>query len=175
MVGISGIYRGLSDGRGRLTIRILTLDQATHQTGFCVLDKDTNEFVAFGTVKANKKKETSLRIHDISRWVKKAITEYKPDMIIIEDIQFQSNNKVYKTLAQLQGVLIDTCIEENVPYKIVPSVTWKRRTGIHQTNRKEDKKMSIAMASKAVGEQVHEDTADAICMALSELQSFGEE
>ena len=113
MVGISGIYRGLSDGRGRLTIRILTLDQATHQTGFCVLDKDTNEFVAFGTVKANKKKETSLRIHDISRWVKKAIAEYKPDMIIIEDIQFQSNNKVYKTLAQLQGVLIDTCIEEN--------------------------------------------------------------
>lgn len=126
-------------------------------------------------MKANGKKDTSLRIHDIERWVKKAVDEYEPDMIIIEDIQFQSNNKVYKTLAQLQGVLINACIAKNVPFKIIPSVTWKRRIGIKQTNRKEDKQTSIALASEAVNENVHEDTADAICMAMSELQSFGEE
>lgn len=156
-------------------MRVLTLDQATHKTGFCVLDKDNEDFVAFGTVKANKRKDTSLRIHDIERWVKKAIKQYEPDMVVIEDIQFQSNNKVYKTLAQLQGVLINACIDENVPYKIVPSVTWKRRVGFKQSTRQEDKKMSIDTASQAVGEQVHEDTADAICMALSELSSFGRE
>lgn len=152
-----------------MLIRILTLDQATHKTGFCVFDKETKEYVAFGTVKANSKKDTPLRIHDLERWVKKAIKEYQPNLVVIEDIQYQSNNKVYKTLAQLQGVLINACIEENVPYKIVPSVTWKRKAGINQVNRTADKKASMALASKVVGENVHEDTADAICMALSEL------
>lgn len=152
-----------------MRIRILTLDQATHKTGFCVLDKETKEYIAFGTVKANKKKDTALRIHDLEQWVKKAIDEYQPNLVVIEDVQFQSNNKVYKTLAQLQGVLVNACIKANVPYKIVPSVTWKRKTGINQVNRKEDKAASIALASKVVGENVHEDTADAICMAISEL------
>lgn len=152
-----------------MLIRILTLDQATHKTGFCVFDKETKEYVAFGTVKANSKKDTPLRIHDLERWVKKAIKEYQPNLVVIEDIQYQSNNKVYKTLAQLQGVLINACIEENVPYKIVPSVTWKRKAGINQVNRTADKKASMTLASKVVGENVHEDTADAICMALSEL------
>lgn len=152
-----------------MLIRILTLDQATHKTGFCVFDKETKEYVAFGTVKANSKKDTPSRIHDLERWVKKAIKEYRPNLVVIEDVQYQSNNKVYKTLAQLQGVLINACIEENVPYKIVPSVTWKRKAGINQVNRTADKKASMTLASKVVGENVHEDTADAICMALSEL------
>ena len=134
-----------------------------------MFDKETKEYVAFGTVKANSKKDTPLRIHDLERWVKKAIKEYQPNLVVIEDIQYQSNNKVYKTLAQLQGVLINACIEENVPYKIVPSVTWKRKAGINQVNRTADKKASMTLASKVVGENVHEDTADAICMALSEL------
>lgn len=152
-----------------ISIKILAIDQATKNSGFCLIDSSTKEIKAFGTLQADEKKKTELRIHDLKSWLEKTIIKEAVDLVLIEDIQFQRNYKVYKTLAQLQGVLIEMCVANNIKYKVVASATWKSRVGIQQTKRAEEKKRSIIIASEVVGEDVHEDTADAICMVLSEL------
>lgn len=128
--------------------------------------------IAFGTVVANNKKETANRIHDIKNWILSAVKKYDVDKVIMEDIQFQNNNKIFKVLAHLQGVIIDGCVEQDIPYKIVSPSVWKKTVGIKHTRRKEEKERSIEVASAIAGERVHEDTADAICIALSELKTF---
>lgn len=150
-------------------IIILAIDQATHKTGFCVADTETGELIAFGTVIANSKKDTANRISDIKKWIVSAVEKYNADKVILEDIQFQNNNKIFKVLAHLQGVIIDACVENKIPFKIVSPSTWKKAVGIKHTKRKEEKECSIVIASDAAGEKVHEDTADAICIALSEI------
>ncbi len=135
-------------------------------------DTETGELIAFGTVIANSKKDTANRISDIKKWIVSAVEKYNADKVILEDIQFQNNNKIFKVLAHLQGVIIDACVENKIPFKIVSPSVWKKTVGIKHTRRKEEKERSIEVASAIAGERVHEDTADAICIALSELKTF---
>lgn len=155
-----------------IPIKVLALDQATNNTGFCLCNVDTKEFIEYGTVKANKKKETHQRIYDLVKWIEEYLYKQKPDYIVIEDIQNQRNNKIYKILAQMQGALINSFINLDYSYKVVPPVTWKTIVGIKKKGRSEEKEQSIEIASNAVHEPVHEDTADAICIALSEMMTL---
>lgn len=135
------------------------------------MDTKDEKFMSYGTVKTNYKKETSIRIHDIKSWIEEYSQKNKPDIIVLEDIQFQSNQKVYKTLAGLLGVLTEMCIQNKFKYKVVPSAKWKSIIGIKTKGRNKEKEQSIEIASKLVKEKVHEDTADAICIAYSEMIS----
>ena len=128
------------------TYRILALDAATNITGFSLYDDST--LVSYGVYKADTNLETTERINQVKNWLKQAINEWQPDFVGIEHIQLQTFGaknspqvEMYRVLANLQGVLLDTLFEEKIDCGLVYSTTWREAVGIVGSGR-ENKKLA---------------------------------
>ena len=152
--------------------RILALDAATGITGYSIYDDGT--LVSYGTYKAPMEEETTSRINKMKNWLIKAIQEWKPDFIGIEHIQLQTFGanrnqqqvETYRVLANLQGVLLDTIFEIDIPCELVYSSTWRKSCGISEGNAQRESKKKAAQDKVAswYNLQCTQDEADAICI-----------
>lgn len=149
--------------------RILALDQATKVSGFAIFDDD--KLIRYGKYSSNSKDDRIVRINEITNWAQQLVLSWEPDEVIIEDIQLQQdgsdyhmNVQVFKTLAQLQGAIINMCYQQKVPISIVLSSVW--RSALEVTGRtRADKKKSAQLKIKAIYDvSVTNDEADAICL-----------
>ena len=130
--------------------RVLALDQASHITGYSIFDGPT--LISYGTFEA-KEIDEAKRFHENKLWLISMIENWQCDIIGIEGIQYQQNMGVttFQTLARLQGILMDLCIELNIPYVIAPTNTWR------------DKKRSMQLLVKVWYDvTVSDDIADAV-------------
>lgn len=150
-----------------ILIRILAIDQATKNCGFCVIDK-TDGVVSIerlGSVELEGDAYEA-RIAAFKKWLELTIKKENIDYVSMEDIQFQRNQKTYKILAEMLGVMKNCCIELGVECSVVPPVTWKSYCGIKGRKRAEQKENTIYTVKKELGIDVGEDTADAICIGF---------
>ena len=155
--------------------RTLALDQATRVTGYSIYDN--NKLVKYGVFETNLSDEIE-RDHSLKVWLINMINNWKPDLIGLEDIQLQnfgekgkgkefcSANGVgiqtYKTLAHLQGILMETCFENKVSYVVCPPATWRAYCKVTGKS-KADKKRSMQLKVKELFDiSVTNDEADAI-------------
>ncbi len=148
------------------TTRVLVLDQATQNTGFSIFDN--GELIRYGVYHATGANEAA-RIYLIKNWLINMITNWEPDWVGIEGIQFQEESSgrkmgvtVFQALARLQGVLIDTCYTMNVKYDICPTNTWRGYCGVKGRARADKKKSMQALAKQWYDVSVTDDEADAI-------------
>lgn len=150
------------------TYRILALDAATRETGFAVYDNET--LVSFGVFTTDTSKTTTARINDIKHWLTTVITEWQPDFIGIEHIQLQSYGQsqmqveTYRVLANLQGVILDTLYEAEIPYNLVYSSVWREYCGIGGKERESKKKAAQDKVMSWYNQKCTQDEADAICI-----------
>lgn len=151
--------------------RILALDAATVTTGFSVYDN--NELVSYGTFHANADLDTTERINKVRKWLTNLIDEHCIDEIVLEQIQLQSFNgnpnspqvQVFQTLANLQGVILDTAFELDIPCELIYSSTWRHVCGITEGRTREEKKKAAQVHVKSwYGLDATQDEADAICL-----------
>ena len=145
---------------------ILALDQSSHITGWSIFDG--GRLVNYGVFKATQQDE-SKRIHEIKQWTLSMIDNYKPDLIGIEGIQFQEESSghqmgitVFQTLARLQGVLIETCVELELPFEVAPTNTWRAHCGVKGRARADRKKSMQLLVKKWYDISVTDDESDAI-------------
>lgn len=141
---------------------ILGVDQAS-TTGIGVI-KD-GELIYHGKRTFNGEWEE--KISDIKAYMVEMIKEHNPDIVAIENIQFQMNQDVYRKLAELKGVLENYLYEEEINYRIVSSSTWKSVCGIKKQGRDSEKKQAQEFVTKMFNVKVSSDTSDAICIAHS--------
>lgn len=156
--------------------RVLALDQATHTTGWSIWDGDN--LMRFGTFDSTQTKDTVARLVEIRQWVLSLLDNYKPDLVILEDIQLQTsvNRKqlesaqmgvtVFKTLAELLGVLSVTLQEQNIPFQVVPSGVWRAKAGVKGRTRADKKRSAQRIVKEEFDVNVTEDEADAICLGF---------
>lgn len=71
---------------------------------------------------------------------------------------------MFKKLAQLQGVLKDFLYDNDTPYKVVHSQTWRAKTGVKGRSRTDKKKSAQLLVKKQYDISVTQDEADAILM-----------
>lgn len=147
----------------RKGFRILAFDQATETSGWSVFDDQ--ELVKFGVFNSGGSNHAD-KVSKTKAWFASMLQMWKPDQVILEDIQLQEkdgvrNVVVYKKLAHLQGVLENYCYDNGYIYKIVPPSTW--REGRVKGRSREEKKISaqIIIADR-YGVKVSQDEADAI-------------
>ena len=152
------------------TYRILALDAATKVTGYAIYDN--NDLVNYGVYKADESLEATDRINEIKHWLEAALENWKPDFVGIENIQLQTfgvNGKfqveMYRILANLQGVLVDTLFENQIQHELVYSSEWRKYCGVGDGKGRENKKRQ---AQEKVESWYHQkctqDEADAICL-----------
>lgn len=153
--------------------RILALDQATITSGWSVFDNEN--LIKFGSY-TTKDNDTDNRIVDFKNYLINMLEFWKPDKVILEDIQLQqfgpkSSNNVegvttFKKLAQLQGVLINTLIENGIEYSIAHTGTWRNACGIKGKTRADRKRSAQLIVEETYGIKSTQDEADAICIGL---------
>ena len=158
--------------KGLDTQRILALDAATGTTGYAIYDDKI--VVGFGTFNTKSTKPATERINDVKNWLKAAIKEWEPDFIGIENIQLQKYGtkatdvqvKTFQTLANLQGVILDTIFEACVDHDLVYPSEWRSYCGINDGDQHRDAKKKQAQAKVKIWYNMDctEDEADAICI-----------
>lgn len=141
--------------------RVLALDQASRISGFSIFDGD--RLTSYGTYEALNEEEGK-RCHEVRVWLMSMIENWKPDLVGIEGIQFQEKMGVttFQTLARLQGILIDLCIELDIPYIVVPTNTWRSFCGVKGRTRTDKKRSMQLLAKQWYDTTLTDDEADAI-------------
>lgn len=148
--------------------RILALDQATKVTGYSIFDD--GKLVKVGTFTTTSDDEIA-RCASVKNWFLSMIQSWKPDHVGIEGIQYQAkvfdgdtvgSVTLFQTLAHLQGILLITCHEQGVPYRICPTNTWRNVCGVKGRTRADKKKSMQLLAKQWYDIKATDDEADAI-------------
>ena len=158
--------------KGTDTQRILALDAATNVTGYAIYDDKV--LVGYGIYKTGSTLSATERINQVKNWLKAGLKEWEPDFVGIENIQLQSYGsnasqvqvKTFQTLANLQGVLLDTIFEACIDHDLVYSKEWRAYCGIAGGDQHRDAQKKQAQAKVKVWYNLDctEDEADAICI-----------
>lgn len=121
------------------------------------------QLIEYGTEDFSEYKDYTERISKIKQYLIKLIKKYKPEIISIENIQFQNNYDSYRKLAELKGVLENLLFEKKYLFFTIPPSVWKSTCGIKGRKREEQKKNAQLFVKKKFDIDVDEDIADAIC------------
>lgn len=158
--------------KGTDTQRILALDAATNVTGYAIYDDKV--LVGFGTFKTTASLPATERINQVKNWLKAALKEWQPNFVGIENIQLQKYGnkatdvqvKTFQTLANLQGVILDTIFEACVDHDLVYPSEWRSYCGINDGDQHRDPKKKQAQAKVKIWYNMNctEDESDAICI-----------
>ena len=158
--------------KGTDTQRILALDAATGVTGYALYDDKV--LVGYGVYKTNSSLHATERINQVKNWLKAALKEWEPDFIGLENIQLQKYGmkaadvqvRTFQTLANLQGVVLDTIFEACIDSDLVYPSEWRSYCGINDGDQHRDAKKKQAQAKVKVWYDINctEDEADAICI-----------
>ena len=160
------------------TKRILALDQATKVTGYAIYDGD--QLVKYGTFTTYKDTQED-KFSDVRGWLINMINVWQPEFVGFEGIQLQDNLEggqkmgvtTFEALARLQGAIMVTCKEMNVPFEIYPTNTWRQACGVKGRARAEKKRSMQKLAKEWFDISVTEDEADAIGIGKHASTQFG--
>lgn len=148
----------------------LALDQATHTTGWSLWTDE--HLTTFGKV-VHDNPDIFKRIHKFCLELQILILKYKPDEIILEDIQMQgmvNNVSTFQKLAWLQGALIETCLIANVPVKLIRPSEWRAVCNLlkgQDKHRENQKKVAQEWVRNKFNITCTQDEADAICIGYA--------
>ena len=158
--------------KGTDTQRILALDAATGVTGYAIYDDKI--LVGYGTYRTSASLSATERINQVKNWLKAALKEWEPDFVGVENIQLQSYGpkaaqvqvKTFQTLANLQGVILDTIFEACIDSDLVYPSEWRAYCGVNDGDQHRDAKKKQAQAKVKIWYDMNcsEDEADAICI-----------
>lgn len=145
--------------------RILALDQSSRCSGWAVFIN--GELKQWGHLTTNQE-EVGERLVEIRNFIIAKVQEWEIDTIAFEDIQLQSsvgnNVKTFKVLANVFGVVLETAVELNKNFVIVPSSTWKSTLKIRGRSRPDQKRNAQQFVINTYNVKATQDECDAICI-----------
>lgn len=144
------------------TFRVLALDQATKTSGYSIFDN--KKLIYYGIFEADEGEKEITRDIQVKEWLVSMIENWKIDMVGLEGIQYEEKFGVttFETLARLQGILMGTLHELNMPYKVCPTPTWRSHCGVKGKTKIEKKRSMQLLVKKWFDVQITDDEADAI-------------
>lgn len=149
---------------------VLVCDQSTRCTGYGYFV--SGKYVESGIIDMNKSKlDTNERSFEMAKEMWKIIKHYKPDYLVLEDIQLQNNNaKTMIVLARLAGMVIGYAEAHKVKVHIVSPTQWRAQLSYAQgpkVKRAELKQQSLDYVKENLGIELPEDQAEACCIGFA--------
>jgi len=149
-------------------MRVMALDQSSNISGVCVLDDQQVTF--YCKIDLSKNKDVPDRIKHMFLEIVKLIEQYKPDLLVVEAVQQQTNAKTSMMLSQLQGGLICYAYEHNIPVVSPMPSQWRSKLDYKQgraIKREQLKQQSFDYVKSRFGIECSEDEAEAIAIACA--------
>lgn len=155
-------------------IKVLSLDQSTRVSGWAYFED--GQYVESGIIDMHKSKlETEERSFAMAKEIWKIINKYKPQHLILEGVQQQSNPSTMIILARLAGMVIGYAEAHNIETHILLPSQWRKQLGYSQgakVKRQELKQQSIDYVKENFGINVSEDENEAICEGVAAHKFF---
>ena len=155
-------------------MKLCCLDQSTKVTGYSIWQN--KKLLKHGVIDLSKNNNTEERVHAMYDSIRGLISKEKPDFIVIEDVQFQANQRVFKTLSQLQGLVISIAYDEKCGYLIVEPSVWKSYVGVKSRKRQEQKEEVYKIVDKKyhIGNTT-DDESDSIAIGMWAVNNLVEQ
>jgi Holliday junction resolvasome RuvABC endonuclease subunit len=156
-------------------MKILAFDQSTRVTGYSVFDD--GQYVCSGVIDLHKITDTDERSKQMSVEICKTIEGNQPDVVIIEEVQQQSNVSTVIKLARIQGVAIGFCAAHNIELHILTPSRWRAALQFRQgpkVKREELKQQSRDFVKNVLGLTIKsEDENEAIAINEAAHRIYG--
>ena len=154
---------------------ILGIDPGYAIVGFGVISYEGNHFkvLSYGAVNTKAGVDFSLRLNDIYDGVTQLINKYKPDVISIEKLFFNTNNKTAINVAEARGCTILACVKAGVPlYEYTPLQVKQSVVGYGRAEKRQVMEMT-RMLLNLEKIPMPDDAADALAVAICCAHSSG--
>ncbi len=156
-------------------MRIMSLDQSSNLSGYCLYD---NKILESGVIDKHKIKDSDVRIAEMSMAICKKIEELQPSLVTIEDIQNQSSVKTVIMLARLQGMILGYCYANDIETRILTPSQWRSKLKFKLgagVKREALKQQAMDYITKKFGLEVDVDQSEAICIAVVADMMFNDD
>ena len=148
---------------------ILGIDPGIAITGFglCRKDKDRFEYINCGVIETAKGQRVEARIRHVHDSVVHLIETYHPDVIAIEELFFQNNQKTVINVAQARGVILLAAEERGIPvFEYTPLQVKQSVVGFGRAEKRQVMEM-VRILFRLPGVPRPDDAADALAIALT--------
>ena len=142
-------------------MKVLGLDIAT-SSGWSLLEgsycaTSYGKFVLEGNIE--EKLERLLEV------VRGLINDFKPGLIILEDVYFGRNTQTYKTLCMYQAIVLLAAHEHQIEVRLITASQWKSSNEVRGRGRTEQKRAAQVVVQEKFGLKVVQDIADSLLIA----------
>lgn len=149
-------------------MRILGIDPGYAIVGFGIVDYDASRFrtVDYGAITTMAGEAFGLRLKTVYEDISQIMDSYKPDVVSMEKIYFQNNQKTAIDVAQARGVILLSASQRGIEvYEYTPLEVKKAVTGYGQAVKKQVQEMTKRLLNlKEIPKP--DDTADALAMTV---------
>ena len=150
-------------------MRIMSFDQSTRVSGWAYFED--GKYIESGIIDMSKSQlETDKRSFEMAKEIWKIIKKYKPQEVVIENVQQQSSPSTVIILARLAGMIIGYAEAHNVHVHILLPSQWRKALGYSQgakVKRQELKQQSIDYVKENLGLELSEDECEAIAEGIA--------
>lgn len=142
-------------------MRTLTLDQSSKISGWAIFED--GKLIKYGKWSFNDD-DLGIRLVKLRASLLQILNEEDIDEVVMEDIQLQENVQLFKTLAEVFGVVHETITELKIPVCAVLASSWKSTLGIKGKQRAEQKRNAQQYVINTFNIKPTQDECDAICI-----------
>ena len=159
-------------------MRILAFDQATRVSGWAIFQD--GQYIDSGVIDLQNIRDTGERTKQMGIELCNKIAEVAPNLVVIEEVQNQSNTSTVIKLARLQGMVLGFAAAHKIKTDIFEPTHWRKICGHKQgpkIKREGLKQQSVDYVKKNFGFEFSEDRCEAICIgdAACKIYKFASE
>lgn len=146
-------------------MKVLAVDQSTTASGWCICNITENfQMIDYGCFKSNSNSMNE-RIIETWNFFETMIDDYKPSLILLEDVFCSTNKNTFKQLSELLGGLEELANIKGVEVKVIPPSEWRKILNTSsKTKRKELKQLSKKYVLETFNLETSDDVSDSICI-----------
>lgn len=156
-------------------MRILGIDPGYAIVGFGVIEYDGYKFtpIHFGAITTEAGTDFTIRLKTIFEDMNTVITTFKPDVMAIEKLFFNTNQKTGIDVAQARGVTLLAATNAGIPiYEYTPLQVKQSVVGYGRAEKPQVMEMTRKILGLATVPKP-DDTADALAIAICHGHSSG--
>lgn len=150
-------------------MKIIGIDPGLERCGFGVLEQNNSKILTidYGCLYTLKNKEISVRLTELFDKITVLLKKYIPEVMVIEDLFFNTNAKSVMMVGQARGVIMLAAQKSKIPVISYPPLEIKMAlTGYGRADKKQIQQMVKNILHLNFFPK-QDDTADALAIALT--------